>query len=349
MSVKNNFQTYNDSKVQDYTKDGDINEYLGDIYGEKFIQYRQNWTKASSLEHINNFPLFLVFEPMWKCNLKCIMCLHSNSQKTSLKYSDKMPWEMYMKIIQEASQYNCPSLSIGGHCEPLLDERLPDMIALAKEYGFMDIMLNTNATLLNKEIAKKIISSGLTRIRIGFDGATAQTYEKIRIGANFEQVKNKILNFIKLRDEMKSRLPVIRISCVHLSANNQEIDDFVNFWTSKVDYVSIQRYSPHELTKERARKKLGAGVKVEENLKCSMPWERLYIRGNGDVYICCRPAYGPKIGNLKDNSLYEMWNSKMVNNLRDAIKKEAWESIPTCKECMSQFRSAPNSQDLLNP
>ena len=55
-------------------------------------------------------------------------------------------------------------------------------------------MINTNATLLEENMNRKLIERGLTRIRIGFDGATADTYEKIRIGANFHKVKDNILN-----------------------------------------------------------------------------------------------------------------------------------------------------------
>ena len=217
---------------------------------------------------------------------------------------------MYVNIMSESKKHNCPSLTIGGHCEPLLDTRIVEMIALAKESGFVDIMLNTNATLLNEAISKKLIESGLTRLRVGFDGATADTYEKIRVGANFEIVKSNIMNFVKLRNKLNTKIPIVRISCVHLSKNDHEIDDFINFWTPIADYVTVQRYRPHALTEERSRGKLGAGSKAIKNVKCSEPWERPYIRGNGDVYTCCQPAYGPKLGNVKENTLQELWNSK---------------------------------------
>jgi len=335
--MKETFETYEDAKVQDYSTHSDVNEYLGNILGESFREYRAKWDKATQLEKVYDFPLFMVLEPMFKCNLKCIMCLHSNQENASVKYDGKMPWDMYVRIIEEASRYNCPSLAIGGMCEPILDTRLSEMVAVAKKCGFVDIMLNTNATLLKREVSKKLIENGLTRLRIGFDGATAGTYEKIRIGAGFEKVKSNIMGFINLRNEMNSEVPIIRISCVHLSANDQEIEEFIKFWSPIVDYVSIQRYRPHEFTEKRTRKKLGAGVKAIENLKCSEAWERVYIRGNGDVHICGLPAYSPKIGNLRENTIYEMWNSEFMNNIRNAIKCGDWESIPTCKECMLQY------------
>ena len=330
------YKTTDDGKAQNYSNVGDINEYLGGILGDEFKEYRKKWEKASRLEKLYEFPLFLVFENMFQCNLKCIMCLHSSKDNKSIKYEGRMSWDMYVKMMQEASTYHCPSMTFAGYCEPLLDTRLPEMIALAKKAGMVDIMLNTNATLLTEETGRKLIENGLTRLRAGFDGATPETYEKIRIGSHYKKVKNNILRFIALRDKLTSKLPVVRISCVHISTNDHEIADFIHFWKGKVDYVTVQRHKPHELKKGWLSEQPGQKARIFENIKCSEPWERLFVRGNGDVYICCMAKYGPKVGNLKRNTLYEIWNSDAANNLRRAILTGDWDSIPTCKECMIQ-------------
>ena len=36
--------------------------------------------------------------------------------------------------------------------------------------------------------------------------------------------------------------------------------------------------------------KSGVGKEVFETIQCSEPWGRLYIMGNGDVYIYCSPV-----------------------------------------------------------
>jgi radical SAM protein with 4Fe4S-binding SPASM domain len=334
------YKSTDEQKVQDYSNVGDINAYLGGLIGDKFKEYRNEWQKASRLEKLYDFPLFLVLEDIFQCNLKCIMCLHSSKDNKSIEYEGRMPWDMYVKMMQEVLIHKCPSMTFAGYCEPLLDTRLPEMIALAKKAGMVDIMLNTNATLLTEEIGQKLIENGLTRLRIGFDGVTAETYEKIRRGSDYEKVRNNVLNFIALRDKLKSKLPVVRISCVHLSANDHEITKFISFWKGEVDYVAVQRYKPHELKNGRSSEQPGQEARVLENIKCSEPWERLFVRGNGDVYICCYAKYGPKVGNLMKNTLYEIWNSDVTNNLRRAILNGDWESIPTCKECMIQTYGA---------
>lgn len=322
-------------KVKDYCKFGDINEYITSLKGETFAIYRKRWQQVTKMQKETDFPLFLVFETFFKCNLKCIMCIHSAPHKTRYAYEGALPLEKFKEIITEAAQYRCPSFTIAGTSEPLLDTRIAEMIEFAGKSGFIDTMINTNATLLTEETARGLIKAGLVRLRIGFDGATAKTYEKIRIGASYEKVKNNILNFIEIRNKMNSRFPVVRINCVQLSANEVEIKEFIKFWKPIVDYVSIQRYKPHELTPERSWKQMGIGGNSSlKNIKCSQPFERVYIRGNGDVHACCSMVYGPKVGNVFEKSIYEIWNSKEMKNLRMRLKRGELDKIPTCRQCM---------------
>ncbi|MFC1675840.1 radical SAM/SPASM domain-containing protein [Planctomycetota bacterium] len=326
--------TSDEAKVQDYSRYGDINDYIGSLKGDAFKAYRKRWAQASTMQKDIDFPLFLVFETMFRCNLKCIMCIHSAPGKTKYGYDGVLGLDKFKEIIAEGSKYSCPSLTVGGTSEPLLDTRIADMIDIADKSGFVDTMINTNATLLTEETSRNLIETGLTRLRIGFDGATAKTYESIRIGARYEKVKENIINFIKLRDKMKSQFPIVRVSCVHLSANDSELKEFVGFWKTVADYVSIQRYKPHEFTQERSWEKMGAGKSSIENIKCSQPFERVYIRGNGDVHACCSMVYGPKIGNVSKSSIYEMWNSHKMKDLRSTLKQGDLDKIPGCKKCM---------------
>lgn len=324
--------------VRDYSKHIDMNMHLANILGERFFEYRRRWKEASESGKEFDFPLFLVFETMFKCNLRCIMCIHSNRNKQKYAYRGKVSLGTFRKMMKEASSRYCPSLTFGGTSEPLLDRDLIDMIQCAKESGFIDIMVNTNATLLDAAMSRRLIKSGLTRLRIGFDGLTAATYEKIRRGAIFEKVKNNIINFMKIREAAGSKLPVVRISCVHLAVNDREVEDFIEFWKPIVDYVSIQMYRPHEFTKERLQ--MWPKDKMEvKGIMCSQPFERLYIRGNGDIHACCNVAFGPKVGNISESSIYEIWNSDAMRDLRGALKNGAWTKIAACRGCLGTARS----------
>lgn len=323
--------------VRDYSRHRDINEYIGGILGDKFKEYRCKWKIAGSLKKVFDFPLFLVFETMFRCNLKCGMCIHSSRDKMRYAYSGRLPMGIFKKIIEEANRYSCPSLTFGGTSEPLLDDNTVDMIRFSKANGFVDSMLNTNATLLSEGTSRRLLDSGLTRLRAGFDGITEATYNKIRKGADFRIVKNNIINFIKMRNGMGLKLPVVRVSCVHLSKNDREIDKFIEFWKPIVDYVSIQMYRPHKFTKRRLQMAPNTEL-ISKRAVCTQPFERLYIRGNGDAYACCSIAFSLKAGNIFKSSIYDIWNSEKMRAFRKMLKNNEWEKIPGCRDCLHSAR-----------
>jgi len=54
-----------------------------------------------------------------------------------------------------------------------------------------------NATLINRETALRLVESGIDLIMVSFDGASRETFESIRVGANYETVIKNIGQLIK--------------------------------------------------------------------------------------------------------------------------------------------------------
>ena len=69
--------------------------------------------------------------------------------------------------------------------------------------GILEVSINTNATHLDIDMAKKLINSGLDLIIYSFDGGTKKTYEKMRPGRfkynQFEEVYKNIKILLKLK------------------------------------------------------------------------------------------------------------------------------------------------------
>ena len=195
-----------DNKVSWYTSEEDVNDKLASMLGERFVEYRKKWDLVNKFELQTEFPLYLEVELNQICNLRCPMCSITVPEAREKYINDKhMSWETYQKIILEAEKYECPSLNPQGVNEPLLDQDLENYIKFAKNHGFIDIMMNTNATLLSEERSRKILESGLTRLRFSLDAATKETFEKIRVGANYDSVMKNIERFIKITNKINPR------------------------------------------------------------------------------------------------------------------------------------------------
>ena len=62
------------------------------------------------------------------------------------------------------------------------------------------------------------------------------------------------------------------------------------------------------------------------------------IRSNGEVCPCC--AFFSEeltLGNLKDHTIHELWNSKEMRDLRDIHKTGNWKENEWCKKCINHM------------
>ena len=115
-----------------------------------------------------------------------------------------------------------------------------DMIAYAKSEGLTDVVLNSNANLLDEGASKGLIHSGLDAIYIGIDAFKPDTYAKIRVGGNYEKVVQNTFNLMKLKKLMNSEKPEVFVQFVEMDINQNEKEDFIKFWNQQGAIVKIR-------------------------------------------------------------------------------------------------------------
>jgi radical SAM protein with 4Fe4S-binding SPASM domain len=314
---------------------GGVDKYLENIFGNSFREYRTRWHQLTKREISTDFPNYVVVETLFNCNYSCKMCHKSVEElRNALSYTDVMSMDMYKRIIDECSEHNCPSVCCTGNYEPLMDRLMVERLKYASEKGILDVMIKTNGSLLSEEIADAFIENGLTRLSISLDAASEETYSKIR-SKDYKKVVENIERFLSLRDKKKVKLPVLRLSYCVTNINGFEQEAFLNLWKDKVDEISFQRFTPPE-NRENFKHLYPEDRKVMDFF-CSQPFERVVIRGDGNVYPCCYQTMKIPVGNIKENSLYDIWNGDKINEYRRIVAEEQWDANPCCLEC-SQAR-----------
>ena len=314
--------------------EADIVEDLKELGGEQFVAYRNQWDKVNRFELETEFPMFLHIEPNYTCNFRCPMCTQGVPElKQKFGYSERLETVDIARIIEEAKRVGCPSISFQGDNEPFLIKQIPDWFRMAKDAGFLDIMVNTNGSVMNERLAVRIIESGLTRLRFSLDAVTEQTYSKIRIGGSFEKVCRNIELFLRIREKMKSPLPKVGVNFVKMAVNAHEVDRFKEYWAPKVDYVVIQDFMSPDIQGNYKHLDVADRSPVPE-FRCQQPWQRLYIRGNGDVTPCCAMFSSYlKLGNINQNSLTALWKSPQARELRKLHAEGRFRENPVCLKC----------------
>ena len=166
------------------------------------------------------------------CDLKCIIC----DRKAMKRKIGLMDFDLFKKIADNAIKCKIPVIGLNRFGEPLLNQNIVDMIRYCKKNGAPYVELTTNGTKLSKELSAKLIKSGLDSIAISMDGFTKETYEAIRIGANFNDVKKNVRDLLELKISTSSKIK-IQLNYVVCNANKQEVRQFRNYWKDKVDNI----------------------------------------------------------------------------------------------------------------
>src|SRR3989344_5333310 len=123
------------------------------------------------------------------CNLDCTMCPRSEMKRPV----GQMSIATLKRIVSQVKPF-AELVYLHGLGEPLLHPQLDQMIAYVHEAG-IKVGLSTNITLLTKKKSEMLIRAGLDYLILPMEGARAETYEKIRLGASFEKVLENINGF----------------------------------------------------------------------------------------------------------------------------------------------------------
>jgi radical SAM protein with 4Fe4S-binding SPASM domain len=299
-----------------------VNSKIYDKYYNKKIRKTIN-----NLE--KKFPLGVDIGTTNLCNAACIMCPHSK-----LKKMGTMDMKLYKKIIDNCARLNIKLITLSFFGEPFLDKKIIEKIKYAKEKK-MQVGLYSNASLLNKDLSKKIIESGLDGITISFDGYSKETYEKIRKNLKFEVTKRNVLELINIKNKMKKSNPKITLVLVELEENKKEIGNFYKEWKEKVDNINIinMRNWANDIQKEGTKESFHFNKKIKRK-PCALIWLKMVVDWNGDVVLCCDDwNHSIILGNLKKQTIEEIWEGDKLKKIREAHKKGEFYNVPLCAGC----------------
>ncbi|MDR2058476.1 MAG: radical SAM protein [Dysgonamonadaceae bacterium] len=144
------------------------------------------------------------------CNLHCIMCEeHSPYSKFKEELFVKtgvkrrlMKFELVERIFNEAAKLGVKEIIPSTMGEPLLYNEIEKIFELSEQYN-IKINLTTNGTFPKKTAEEwaKIIIPNTTDIKISWNGATAETSEKIMTGSNFSKTLGNTKKLIAFRNQ----------------------------------------------------------------------------------------------------------------------------------------------------
>ncbi len=301
---------------------------------ESYVNYRNEFAMASRFERRFDYPIHVDIELTNTCNYNCSFCEHGKAIEVKKEYYKSiniLPKEKVYSLLDECKKNGTKSIQFNVANEPLLYEDIVEVIRYAKKLNFPDIYFSSNGSLLNKEKSLELIKSGLTKIMFSIDAYTNDVYLKTRRKGNYQFVVNNILEFVKLKKEMKTKLPVTRVSFVLTEINKHQKEAFEKFWKDKVDSIAFQNLIKLKTIEDSNKKR----IEALKTYRCNMPYFRLTIKADGSIKPCC-VFYGEEhnFGNIYKDKIYDLWNKEKFKEFQQMHTDYCWYKNEICKRCV---------------
>lgn len=307
-----------------------------------------------------HYPTTLDIDLASTCNLRCSFC-HMNyfdpKETKSLTYNDFLKIEHILPHIQK--------LTLFSKFEPLMCKDFIKIFNKIKEHKHLETYFSTNGVLLSEDIIDCITGS-LTYLTVSITGFTKETYLKY-MGKDYLDTVVKNIELLNRKKALSgTALPKLRISTVSMNDNIDELPFAIDLAAKLnaeegiqlIPFISYHETTSHLIPKtnedEYSRKiknhkqyASSKNVKLtlqsgdfDENLKetldlghreCSLPWERISIQPNGDVYPC--PVALESIGNFYEQDIVNIFNSEKMAIFRKRVNT-AKDMNPECSRCI---------------
>ncbi len=326
---------------------------------------------------IQRYPIQIGLSITDKCNLFCKMCEREFYLKRGiLDTVDDISLSSIKQIIKKIKdKVEFVNIS-AGYGEPLLHKDIVQIIRELKNNN-LKVILFTNATLLTKEISKKILVTGLDLALFSFEGYSEKEYENLRSGANYKRVFENIQYFIKLKKVSKIPTKTILTATVTKEGYFQKINSLIELAkilsVDKLEvhdtffYKSYNKQQPRRIItindkksllrdfKVLQEKAIGYGLELilpKTNIRngvifCPDPWRSLYFRKDGYVRPCCIDYEKVWNKNIFHNSLEEIWNCDEMINWRKKFIENRPPKI--CQKCpIATISENKDTKDIFN-
>ncbi len=297
-----------------------------------------NNIKYGFQKHLSKeYPSQIIIDLTQFCNLACIHCPHPIFKKSEHFTGSHLDVNLHKKLIDDIAQDSnniCQYIRYTANGETLLHPNFDEIILYAGKYSNTRINVTTNGNLLTNSKINILLEAKVDVIDISIDAFLEETYSKIRINGKLEIVKQNIKNLIKKIKETNSQTKIV-VSFVNQPKNIQEAESFKKYWEEQgANFVVIRNLHSSAGSKKNISKKMKDLSQTTFRKPCLYPWERLTLTPDGKLAFC--PAdwvHGSHFIDFKTTSIKEAWQSKFMQELREAHLKNDFKNFSFCENC----------------
>src|SRR3954447_15504034 len=153
------------------------------------------------------------------CNLKCVHCY---TDSAALKYPDELSTAQAKGVLDDLAAFKVPAVLCAGG-EPLVRPDLFELAAHARANG-LHVVLSTNGTLIDREIAQRLKDLNFAYVGISLDSAIPSIHDECRgMQGAFERTMRGFRHCVAVGQKVGLRLTLTR----HTAQNLDKLFDLI--------------------------------------------------------------------------------------------------------------------------
>lgn len=275
-----------------------------------------------------SFPRTVEFQTLSVCNAKCVFCPHALSPE--LIPHGRMEDGLIEKIAAECGRHLVGHINPYLTNEPLMDKRMPDILRLLRAKNPLSkTKINSNAQLLDKDMSRRVLDSGLSQIWFSVNGYSPESY-RASMNLDFSTTMRNIDAFLALKRQSGRKRPGVRVTTIHTTLVAHELEGAKRYWAER-----DVRFSIHHMD-NRAGDEVRNIAPVEHVRKpdCDLFLKQAYIVENGDMILCCHDwRRSVVLGNVAETSIKAVWNSQAFLDRIYEYYAGNFANIEICRNC----------------
>ncbi len=337
-------------------------------------QNRRNAEEAEreDREVCDSLPTWINTTNSTVCNLRCDFCNQA--------YGKGVDWRMEEPIYQKLVEELYPAVEtvqLSAYGEPMMTPQIGEKLKDMERFG-VRLEMVTNATLMKGEALCARLARIMGLLTVSIDGATARTFNAIRVGADFDEVVANVRRYNKYRMELPpERRAPLHFNTIIMGRTIRELPNFLRLAKDLGgEHVTVMHLVLFEeglrddmLNKDVVSKRLANDCLLKarsvaqelqlsvnfpplfriegeeetplhrkEPIRCWFLWQRMYIGPFGHVIPCCLSGIHAN-GNVAESR--RSFAQEWNNDLYREMRRRVHGKDPygPCKTCYLVNRS----------
>jgi MoaA/NifB/PqqE/SkfB family radical SAM enzyme len=248
-----------------------------------------------------------------------------------------MDLDLFEKIIidlKKRGQGIVPLQTIG---EPLINPLLEEYFKILRSYK-ISTFLSTNGQVLDKKLDLLIrYSDVIDTLRFSIDGATKETYEKIRRPGKFDKLIENLNAFNEINKKRKI-FRFVKIDSIVSEDVQHELAYHLKFYSKYTDMNNIGLHLMNGLSPDNSyffgKNVLKKYIMLNNSCKQLEGGSNIIILNDGRVTACCRDYNGDLIyGSIMENTPDELISGQRIKQLREYHRMNKFPPNHLCSNC----------------